>query len=419
MEDGSLPIFFGNYSAVRVDANLVRIGPNTAVSADYLSAVHVDFGKLHANGSSVVSVSSNVVIVESLSGAAWNMHVGELHCVFLQLGRAAVEGGAVFALDNNSVAIASVPSSAGMSDVRGLHMICSKSLAAVGIGSVISMHRNSLWVSSVAGNVGYIAGCHLVLRNSEPSAVANADAKIEASEGGVLNISGNTVTVRSTGSARREMLSSFGALVQVYLSPLRVSNGGVARISENTVHILGAPFGNLEGIVGAEVFAAGPFSGSGDPPNAVVVEGASMFLVHDNAVRVNVSAGSNTASAGGTGTAAYDATNNPLHLFIGPSDGAAERGALLSCLVIMAAACVAVVAHSAVAARRAAKAPPDGTPVVPFLGLPLLGFPSVLLLPAAFTMRIAVRAGVRLAVLSEDWELIHCGHLRRPSGDQR
>ena len=39
---------------------------------------------------------------------------------------------------------------------------------------------------------------------------------------------------------------------------------------------------------------------------------------------------------------------------------------------------------------------------LPFTSVPLLGFPSVLLLPTAFSLRIAVRAGTRLAALSGD-----------------
>ena len=101
----------------------------------------------------------------------------------------------------------------------------------------------------------------------------------------------------------------------------------------------------------------------------------------------------------------YDISNNPLHLFIGADSGAAERGALLSCVILMTVAAGAVVARSAIGMSRGGDTfaiARRGALVVPFVGLPLLGAPAVLLLPAAFALRIAVRAGARLTALSEE-----------------
>ena len=106
----------------------------------------------------------------------------------------------------------------------------------------------------------------------------------------------------------------------------------------------------------------------------------------------------------------YDIGNNPLHLFVGAEEGAAERGALLSCLIIAAAAMAILVARSAVALWRGSggTSAPDAAaacvrlplPLSSPAALPLIGFPSVLLVPAAFLLRMSVRAGVRLAVLA-------------------
>ena len=112
----------------------------------------------------------------------------------------------------------------------------------------------------------------------------------------------------------------------------------------------------------------------------------------------------------------YDVSNNPLHLFIGREEGAADRGALITSIIVLALGTVVLVARSAAAARRellptSEGASPDASSsntvaspfaVLPFVGLPLVRFPSALLLPATLAMRFAVRSGVRLAVLSSD-----------------
>ena len=78
---------------------------------------------------------------------------------------------------------------------------------------------------------------------------------------------------------------------------------------------------------------------------------------------------------------------------------------------VVALGLAAVLVRSVVAARRSKRQAAqlqqgiggggDGLLcVLPLLSLPLVGFPSALLTPVAFALRMAVRSGVRLAVLS-------------------
>lgn len=126
------------------------------------------------------------------------------------------------------------------------------------------------------------------------------------------------------------------------------------------------------------------------------------------ATKSKKSEGSRGNATGGSSSRPYDIANNPLHIFVGPDEGAADRGSLVTCGIIAVVAMIAVVVRSVVVAKRGGGSEASGSsplsssaPVVlPLASVPLVGFPSVLLTPAAFVMRMAVRSGVRLAVLS-------------------
>ena len=93
----------------------------------------------------------------------------------------------------------------------------------------------------------------------------------------------------------------------------------------------------------------------------------------------------------------YDFSNNPLHIFIEEErSGSADRGALLSCLVIMSATSLALVLRSVVLWKRSTSKN-KSQPIT----FHLIGFPSVLVTPVAFVSRLMVRSGTRLTLFMD------------------
>ena len=73
---------------------------------------------------------------------------------------------------------------------------------------------------------------------------------------------------------------------------------------------------------------------------------------------INSSSDAATSNNGGDESPSerpYDVSNNPLHLFIGREEGAADRGALVACAIVIALGFAAVLVRSLVAARRSKK----------------------------------------------------------------
>eukprot|EP00744_Colponema_vietnamica_P009848 GILI01013977.1.p1 GENE.GILI01013977.1~~GILI01013977.1.p1 ORF type:complete len:857 (-),score=46.18 GILI01013977.1:69-2348(-) len=95
----------------------------------------------------------------------------------------------------------------------------------------------------------------------------------------------------------------------------------------------------------------------------------------------------------------YDFGNNPFYLFIGPDSGAADRGTLVTCLIVLGLSLSSPFLVYSVWQAHLYFRGADKTSAK--FQIVLGQFPSILITPAVFIMRLAVWSSVRLLCFSE------------------